>query len=78
MRIKKRGKENMKLAAFILCLLSTIATGWLLIPLLWYVPMTIIVYKAYKGESELSTGFNICVLLFVNLIAGILLLCDND
>ena len=68
----------MKLAAFILCLLSTIAMGWMLIPLLWCVPMTILVYKAYKGESTLSTGFNICVLLFLNLIAGILLLIDND
>lgn len=78
MRIKKRGKENMKLAAFILCLLSTITMGWLLIPLIWCIPMTIMVYKAYKGELELSTGFNICVLLFVSLISGILLLCDND
>lgn len=68
----------MKLAAFIFCLLGTITVGWLLIPLLWCVPMTIMVYKAYKGELELSTSFNICVLLFVSLIAGILLLCDND
>lgn len=52
----------MKLAAFIFCLLSTITMGWLLIPLLWCIPMTIMVYKAYKGELELSTGFNICVL----------------
>ena len=31
----------MKLAAFILCLLSTIAMGILIVPLLWCVPMTI-------------------------------------
>lgn len=68
----------MKLAAFILCLLTTIATGWCLIPLCWCIPMTIKVYKAYKGTTTLSTGFNVCVLLFVNLIAGILLLCDPD
>ncbi len=68
----------MKLAAFILCVLSTIAIGWLLIPLIWCIPMTVSVYKAYKGEKELSTGFNVCVLLFLNLIAGILLLVDNQ
>lgn len=68
----------MKLAAFILCLLSTIAMGWMLIPLCWCIPMTVSVYKAYKCEKTLGTGFKICILLFVNLIGGILLLCDND
>lgn len=68
----------MKLAAFILCLISTIVMGWMLIPLAWCIPMTIKVYKAYKGEEILTTGFNVCVLLFVSLIAGILLLCDDD
>ena len=46
----------MKLAAFILCLISTII-GWCLIPLIWCIPMTMSVYKAYKGEKELTTGF---------------------
>ena len=68
----------MKLAAFILCLISTIGIGWLLIPLIWCIPMTMSVYKAYKGEKELTTGFKVCTLLFLNLIAGILLLCDQD
>lgn len=68
----------MKLAAFILCLLSTIAMGWMLIPLCWCIPMTVSVYKAYKCEKTLGTGFKICTSLFVNLIGGILLLCDND
>lgn len=68
----------MKLAAFILCLLSTIVTGISVIPLFWCVPMTIAVYRAYKGERTLSTAFKVCTLLFVNLIAGILLLIDKD
>lgn len=67
----------MKLAAFILCLITTIVSGFALIPLIWYIPMTIHVYKAYKGEEDLSVGFKVCVLLFVNLIGGILLLCDD-
>ena len=68
----------MKLAAFILCLITTIGIGWCLIPLIWCIPMTMSVYKAYKGEKELTTGFKVCTLLFLNLIAGILLLCDKD
>ena len=67
----------MKLAAFILCLISTIVSGFALISLIWCIPMTIHVYKAYKGEEDLSVGFKVCVLLFVNLIGGILLLCDD-
>ncbi len=68
----------MKLAAFILCLISTISAGFLLIPLIWMIPMTVKVYKAYQGEEELSVGFDVCTLLFVNMIAGILLLVDNE
>ena len=52
--------------------------GWLLIPLCWCIPMTVSVYKAYKGKKDLSTGFKVCTLLFVSLVGGILLLCDND
>lgn len=68
----------MKLAAFILCLITTITSGFFLIPLIWTIPMTIKVYKAYQGEEQLSVGFDVCVLLFVNMIAGILLLVDNE
>lgn len=68
----------MKLAAFILCVISTVAMGIMIVPLIWCIPMTIAVYKAYKGEKELSVGFNVCVLLFVNTISGILLLVDNS
>lgn len=68
----------MKLAAFILCILNTVSYGVLIIPLAWCIPMTIWVYQAYKGERELSVGFKVCVLLFVSMIAGILLLCDDE
>lgn len=67
----------MKLAAFILCLLSTIAMGILIVPLLWCVPMTISVYKYYKGDKFLGVGFKVCTLLFVSLIGGVILLCDD-
>ncbi len=68
----------MKLAAFILCLLSTIGMGCFLIPLIWCIPMTVKVYRAYKNNEKLSVGFSVCTLLFVSLIGGVLLLCDTD
>ena len=40
--------------------------------------MTVSVYKAYKGEKYLGTGFKVCTLLFLSFIGGILLLCDKD
>ena len=111
----------MRLAAFILCLLSSIACGlciapflilgfmlltgfalsaldpgipetvaliygifflivgfYMLLPLAYGIPMTVFCYKAYKGTYQPGVGFSICVLLFLNTIAGILLLIDCD
>lgn len=113
----------MKLAAFILCLISVIALGvcgvflicasgaflsgalvpaespspeaavyavWgvifsvvglvsgiaMLIPLTYGIPMTVFCFKACKGTYDPSTWFSVCLLVFFNLIAGILLLVD--
>lgn len=49
----------------------------LIIQLFWMIPMTIKVFKV-KKTSELSVAFKICTLLFVNLLAGIFLLCDKE
>lgn len=111
----------MRLAAFILCLLSSIACGlciapflilgfmlltgfalsaldpgipeavaliygifflivgfYMLLPLAYGIPMTVFCYKAYKGTYQPGVGFSICVLLFLNTIAGILLLIDCE
>ncbi len=48
-----------------------------LIPLCWYIPMTVYVFRCSREYEEIGVVFKICVLLFVNVIAGILLLCDN-
>lgn len=51
---------------------------YMLLPLAYGIPMTVFCYKAYKGTYQPSVGFSICVLLFLNTIAGILLLIDCD
>lgn len=49
-----------------------------LLPLAWQIPMTVYYFKATNEHERVSTGFKVCTLLFVNLISGILMLCDNQ
>lgn len=49
-----------------------------LIPLAWCLPMTISYNRKIKQGEPVSVGFKVCCLLFVNVIAGILMLCDNE
>lgn len=55
-------------ALFILCLL----------PLAWTIPMTVHLGKQMRNEGALGTAFKVCTLIFVNVIAGILLLCREE
>lgn len=43
--------------------------------LLWTVPMTVYLFRRFKNNEAISVLFKICVLLFLNPIAGICLLC---
>lgn len=74
----KSNSSTLTLIAYIIMLISTILSGFALIPLIWMIPMTIKTYHAYKGTEQLSTGFKVCVLIFCNTISGILLLVDNN
>lgn len=49
----------------------------LCIGLAWCLPMTISYCNKVKRGEPIGTGFKVCSLLFVNTIAGILMLCDN-
>ncbi len=69
--------RTLRLIAFILNLITTIACCWLLVPLAWMIPMTVHTYSLYKGTRANTVGFGVCNLLFLNLVAGILLLCSN-
>lgn len=69
--------KTLRLIAFILNLVSTISIGWLLIPLAWMIPMTVISWGIYKGTKRNTVAFGVCTLLFVNLVSGILLLVST-
>lgn len=49
-----------------------------LVPCAWQIPMTVMVYQIWQGERPNTTGFDVCVLLFVNLVSGILLLVRGE
>lgn len=70
--------DGMKVAIKIFMILGIVSVAWFIIPLIWCIPMYIKVNKYLEGEVELSTGYKVCVLLFCSMIAGILLLVDNN
>jgi len=69
--------KTLRLIAFILCLLSTVSISWLLIPLAWMIPMTVVSWGIYKGTKNNTVAFGVCTLIFLNLVAGILLLIST-
>ncbi len=72
------GDDGLAVAAKVFLILGCIAQGWLLLPLAWCLPITISICGRMKRNEPVGTGLKVCALLFVNLIAGILLLCRND
>lgn len=58
--------RNLRLAAFILNIISMVALGWTLLPLAWMIPMTVMSWGIYKGTRANTVAFGVCNLLFVN------------
>ena len=48
-----------------------------LVPLAWMLPMLVVYCKRLKCRAPIGMGFKICTLIFFNIIAGVLLLCDS-
>ena len=69
--------RNLRLVAFIFCILSLVGSCWLIIPLAWMIPMSVISWGIYKGTKANTVAFGVCTLIFCSLVAGILLLCSN-
>ena len=69
---------NLKTIAKVLMIFSCVAMGLFIIPLAWTIPMTVYYSNCIKNNQHVSITFKICTLFFVNTIAGILMLCDNN
>ena len=59
-------------------IVGCVTFGWLIIPLFWCIPMTVKAFHSLDNGEPMTLGFKICSLLFVNMIAGICMLCIND
>lgn len=75
---KPKAKTGLQTATLVFMIISTIFQGFLLIPLAWTLPMTLSYNRKINAGEPIGAGFKVCTLLFVNIIAGILMLCDND
>lgn len=64
--------------AKIFMILGCIAMAFTLIPLCWTIPMTVSYWNKTRDHRPVTTGFKVCCLLFVSLVAGILMLCDSN
>ena len=71
-------KKIFRLIIKIFMIIGCIATGWSLIPLIWTIPLTVHVFRKLNNKEPIGIGVKICTLLFVNLVAGIMLLCMNE
>ncbi len=69
--------EALRLANFVLCVISCVALGAAIVPLAWTIPMTVHSWGIYKGKKPNTIAFGVCTLIFVNVIGGILLLVSN-
>lgn len=75
----KSKQSGLTTAIKVFMILGTVASAvFYLIPLAWTLPMTIIYFNKVKNKEQVSTAFKVCTLLFVNLIAGILMLSENN
>ena len=69
--------RNLRLVSFIFAILTTVGCGVFIIPLAWMIPLCVINWGIYKGQKPNTVAFGVCMLLFCNLVSGILLLCSN-
>lgn len=63
--------------AKIFLLIDMILKYILIFPLAWVLPMHISYSKHITKRIKISTGYKVCVLLFIGLVPGILMLCDH-
>ena len=70
--------DTMSVVIKVFLILGCISQGWLILPLAWCLPITISVFNSLRDNRPISTGMKVCSLLFVNMIAGICLLCMNE
>lgn len=67
----------MKIAIKIFMIIGSVVMAAAIIPLIWCIPMYMHYSKCAETGKHPSLAFKICTLLFVNVVAGILMLVDD-
>ncbi len=70
--------DTLSVVVKVFLIISCISQGFMILPLAWCLPITIVIFNRFRDKRPVGTGLKVCTLLFVNLIAGICLLCMND
>lgn len=70
--------NTLKTVIKVFLILGCVAQGWMIIPLAWCIPMTVVLFKKMNNRQPIGMGLKICTLLFVSLVSGICLLCLKD
>ncbi len=70
-----RQDDAMATVVKVFLILGCITFGWAVIPLAWCIPITVSIFRKLNNGEPIGVGLKVCAMLFVNLIAGILLLC---
>ena len=70
--------DTMNTIIKVFLIIGCVTQGWMLLPLAWCIPITVSIFNSLRDRRPIGTGMKICTLLFVNVVAGICLLCMND
>lgn len=73
----KRDKTILTLG-LVLCIVNTVFFGFVLIPLLWMVPMCVSLNGKIERNEAISVGFKVCLCIFVSLFGGIFIILGDD
>lgn len=76
--VQASNDDTMNTVIKVFLILGCIAQGWLLVPLAWCIPITVSIFHAMRDNRPIGTGMKVCTLIFVNLVAGICLLCNEE
>lgn len=69
------GPDSVSRVFMIVC---CVLLSLMIVPMSWCIPMTVILCKKLREHRVIGTGFKVCIMLFVSIVSGILLLCRDE
>lgn len=76
--VQPKAESTLAIVVKVFMIIGCVSQAWAILPLVWCIPMTVSVFNSLKQGRPIGVGMKICTLLFVNMIAGICMLCMED